>query len=63
MGDVRVNLELRRLDAQDAEQEVYFKVDGGRFENDKTIKLTQDTKYKLNIVCKPPLGIRSVEFN
>ena len=37
---------------------VYFKVDGGRFESERTLKLNMNTKYALEIATRPCQPVR-----
>ena len=57
MSSFTLLLSIRKLDG-DKEDPVYFKVDGGRFECDKTLKLMTDTNYVLELQGKPHAEIR-----
>ena len=36
---------------------IYFKVDGGRFDEARTIKLNSNCKYKINLTFRPAILI------
>ena len=46
----KLSMTLRR--AADAES-VHYKIDGGRFDTEKTLKLNINTKYNIKITFKP----------
>lgn len=49
--DFRVNLLIRK---RPLDQPVHFKEDGGRFEQQKTVKLNVNTKYSMEFTFRPP---------
>ena len=36
---------------------VFFKIDGERFEDSRTLKLSTNSKYKLGFELRPPLNL------
>ncbi len=50
----KVTVSFRKLPGEDP---IYFKVDGGRFEESRTIKLNSNCKYKILFTFKPALLI------
>ena len=50
MSQFRVQLVLRK---RPLDQPVHFKVDGGRFEEEKTVKLNMNAKYSMEFTFRP----------
>ena len=42
---------------QPGDDAIYFKVDGGRFDETRTIKLNSNCKYKMNLTFRPAILI------
>ena len=36
------------------DQPIHYKIDGGRFDSEKTVKLNVNTKYVVEVTLKPP---------
>lgn len=47
----KLTLNIKKLPEN---QNVFFKVDGGRFDQDKTIKLNVNATYAMELQFKPP---------
>ena len=52
-SDVKVSLSFKQEVIQGEKDSVHYKRDGARFGSDKTVKLTQDTKYSLVTTLTP----------
>lgn len=58
-SDLKLSLSIKvESGVEGANDSVHFKRDGGRFDNDKTLKLTQDTKYTLTATLTPSTSIQ-----
>jgi hypothetical protein len=54
----KLQLSLKRIvGSEEPPEPVHFKVDGGRFDSEKTIKLNVDSKYSLEFNLKPALVV------
>jgi len=47
-----------RLSHHSTSEPVVYKLDGGRFENTRTVKLTADTDYDVRLTLKPKIDVR-----
>ncbi|XP_074662383.1 CB1 cannabinoid receptor-interacting protein 1-like [Tubulanus polymorphus] len=55
----KLSLKLKRCHGND-EQQVFYKIDGQRFKNERTLKLSSSTEYEIELTIKPRHEISSM---
>jgi hypothetical protein len=53
MSSFKLVLGLKQIGQNSSPESVHFKVDGGRFESERTIKLNVEASYSLQFTFRP----------